>query len=319
MRLKRDTRTRADRPNGPTLSASDRSCDDGSQRLAMARLNRGLRFGNSLGRAFLAMVWLYAWIIPTVIALRLTSPAASAGLMLLTIGSFLGRNVLRPLRSRRRLAVRLRLRPFGRYLPLLTLAVIGQFVLALSSLVLHEEAAARRLLPRLPDSADLASESLMAHPLGALAFVLALVVFIPLVEEFGFRGKMQYALEQALGVFPAILTTAAVFSAMHGVINAVHHVPFAIFAGWLVWRTGSIWGAVYMHAVNNAVVAGSLYVPEQWLPGTIPPGLLQYAIGAAIVAVSALVAIGIRINSIANRTRPRSLSSRGARSTMPRR
>lgn len=284
----------------------------------MSRLKRALRVAKSLGRAVLAMVWLYGWLIPMVIALRLPSPAVSAGIMVLTIGAFLGRHVLRPLRGRRRLAVRLRLRPFSRYLPLLTLAVAGQFVLALSSLVLHEEAAARRLLPRLPDSADLAPESLMAHPLGALALVLALAVFVPLVEEFGFRGKMQYELEQALGVFPAILTTAAVFSAMHGVINAIHHVPFAIFAGWLVWRTGSIWGAVYMHAVNNAVVAGSLYVPEQWLPGTIPSGLSRHAIGAGIVAVGALVAISMRIDRSANRARRRTLSSMGARSTMPR-
>lgn len=283
----------------------------------MSRLKGVLRIGKSLGRALLAVVWLYAWIIPMVIALRLTSPAVSAGILFLTIGSFLGRHVLRPLRNRR-LAAKLRLRPFRRYLPLLTLAAAAQFVLALSGVVLHEEAAARHLLPRLPDSPDLASGSFMAHPLGALALVLALAVLVPLVEEFAFRGKMQGELEHTLGVFPAILSTAAVFSAMHGVVNAVHHVPFAIFAGWLVWRTGSIWGAVYMHAVNNAVVAGSLYAPRQWLPETIPPGLLRYAIGAGIVAVSALVAIGTRIDKIASRARRRSLLWMGARSAMPR-
>jgi membrane protease YdiL (CAAX protease family) len=283
----------------------------------MSRLMRVWHGGKSLARAVLSIAWLYAWIVPMVIALRLANPPTAVAILLLTIGAFFGRHVLRPLHHPR-LAARFRLRPVRSYLPLLTLAAAAQFVLALSSVVLHEEAAARRLVPPLPDGEDLALASFMAHPLGAVALILALVVLVPLVEEFGFRGRMQYELEQTLGAVPAILTTAAAFSALHGVINAVHHVPFAIFVGWLVWRTGSIWGAVYMHAVNNAVVAASLYLPERWVPGTIPPGLSPYAIGAAIVTVSALIAIAARINAVANQTGRRSPSWIGARSAIPR-
>jgi hypothetical protein len=73
-----------------------------------------------------------------------------------------------------------------------------------------------------------------------------------------------------------------------------------------------------MHAVNNAVVAASLYLPERWVPGTIPPGLSPYAIGAAIVTVSALIAIATRINTVANQAGRRSPSWIGARSAIPR-
>jgi membrane protease YdiL (CAAX protease family) len=243
--------------------------------------------------------------IPMFAALRM-APAVALALMLATITAFVARNVVRPLRSRPRLAARLRLRPFRKYLPLLTLAVAAKLVLAFSSFLLHEEMATRRILPPLPDQPEIASSAFRAHPLGAAAVVLAIALLAPLIEEFAFRGKMQHELEASVGVRVAIIVPAVLFSALHGLVDAIHHFPYGLFAGWFVWRTGSIWGAVYMHALNNSVAAAALLLSSD-APDRpdIAASLWPYAIIAGVVALGALLAIARRIHRIANRPRPR--------------
>ena len=274
-------------------------------RRIMPRWRRAKRNTRSLGRALLAVIWAYAWMVPMVAALQL-APRAAAAVMLATVGAFVARNVVRPLHSRSRLAARLRLRPFARYVPLLTLAVAAKLVLVFSSFLLHEEMAARRILPRLPDTPEIVSPAFVAHPLGAAAMVLAIAVLAPLIEEFAFRGKMQHVLEHSVGIRAAIIIPAVLFSALHGLVDAIHHLPYGLFAGWVVWRTGSIWGAVYMHALNNSVAAAALFVPDDSPSRSdMPAGLWPYAIVAAVVALGALLTIGRRIHGIANTIRPR--------------
>lgn len=264
------------------------------------------QFAGSLLRALLAVPWAYAWMIPITIALRM-GPSVAAAVIVATATAFLARNVARPLRSRPRLAARFRLRPCGRYLPLLTLAVGAKLLLMVSGFAIHEEIAARRLLPRLPDNPEIVSPAFLAHPLGAVALFVAIAVLAPLIEEFAFRGKMQRALEPTLGLTAAILIPAAIFSVLHGWVDAIHHIPFAIFAGWAVWRTGSIWTAVYMHALNNVVGGLALYLPDSSGVTTdeLPSWLWQLAIGGGVVALGGLVAIGARIHQLANTDRPR--------------
>ena len=135
---------------------------------------------------------------------------------------------------------------------------------------------------------------------------MAIAVLAPLIEEFAFRGKMQHELEHSVGIPAAIIISAVLFSALHGPVDAIHHLPYGLFAGWVVWRTGSIWGAVYMHALNNSVAAVALLLsdPSPSRPD-MPAGLWPYAMVSAVVAVGALLAIGRRIHRIANQTRPR--------------
>lgn len=271
----------------------------------MLKWRRAKRLTRSIAKALLAVVWAYAWMVPVVAALQM-APAAAAALMLATVGAFVARNVVRPLRTRPRLAVRFRLRPFARYVPLLTLAVAAKLVLVFSSFLLHEEMAARRILPRLPHQPEIVPPAFLVHPLGAAAVVVAIAVLAPLIEEFAFRGKMQYELEHSVGIRAAIIVPALLFSALHGLVDAIHHLPYGIFAGWVVWRTGSIWGAVYMHALNNSVAVSALFAGDD-SPSRpdVPAGLWPYAILAAVVALGALLAIGRRIHRIANTTRPR--------------
>lgn len=271
----------------------------------MAKWSHAKQVARSLAKALFALAWAYAWMIPMVLALRMP-PAPAAAMMFVAVGAFVTWNVVRPLRSRRRVAARLQLRPFRIYLPLLTLAVGAKLMLMLSGFVLHEEIAARRILPRLPQDSHFVSDPFMAHPLGAVALLLAIVVLAPLIEEFAFRGKMQHELQRSLGVAPAIVIPAVSFSALHGAIDAIHHLPYGLFVGWAVWRTRTIWAAVYMHVINNAVAAVALYVPDSGSGAeVVPRGLWPLAIITGVAALGALITIAARIHTIANRTRPK--------------
>ena len=259
----------------------------------------------SVARALLAVPWMFLWIVPTVVALELGAALATATLALLTLW-FVARNVRRPLRSRPRLAATLRLRPWRQYASWLTLAAIAQVVVALATLVIHQQLAEWRLLPALPPS-DLVPPEYFTHPLGPVAMLLAAVVLTPLVEEFGCRGRMQHRLERDLGIAPAIVIPALIFSALHGLGTAAHHLVFALFVGWVVWRTGSIWTAVYMHMLNNAAALALIYLTHDSAldADELPAWLWPYAVAAGVVAAAGLMAAGWRIHRIAQRSRPR--------------
>ncbi len=263
------------------------------------RLRRGGRVRSLLSAVF-SIAWTYAWMVPVVAALKMDAVEAIA-VLVGTVALFVGLCVIRPLRANPRAAALLRLRSCRVYLPALTLATAMKLLLMLSTLALHEQLAARRLLPKMPDDGDVITAELLAQPLGQVALFLGIVVMAPLIEEFGFRGRVQHTLEHAFGVVPAIAASAVLFSALHGRINAAHHLAFGVFAGWVVWRTGSIWSAVYMHALNNAAAQLLLHLTTisaaDWSDKTA--GLGPYAIVAALVGLSGLVAAGARIHRTA--------------------
>ncbi|HTR48759.1 MAG TPA: type II CAAX endopeptidase family protein [Verrucomicrobiae bacterium] len=83
----------------------------------------------------------------------------------------------------------------------------------------------------------------------ALAFLL-----VGLFEESVFRGYVQATLAPALGFWPAALLSSVLFGAWHirnpgetplGLIAAG---SFGLLAAFSLWRTGSIWFAIAMHA-----------------------------------------------------------------------
>lgn len=265
-----------------------------------------VRSGLSLIRALLVVPWMFLWIVPIVVALEMHVERAAVALVALA-AAFTWWNVVRPLRSRPRAIAWLRLHQSRRYVGWLTLAGVSQFVLAFATLILHEQLAAWRFLPKLPSGPDLIPPDFLGHALGPVAMFLAVVVITPLVEEFGCRGRMQYRLEHAFGVVPAIVIPAIIFCLLHGLVVAAHHLAFALFAGWVVWRTGSIWTAVYVHALNNAAVLVLVYLTRGWDQSseTLPPWLWPSAIVAAVVALAGLLASGYRIHRIAQIVRPR--------------
>lgn len=260
----------------------------------------------SVTRSLLSVLWAYAWLVPLVIALRM-DPLWATLLLLSAVAMFVVLYVIRPLRTQPRLAAQLRLRPCGRYLPWLTLAAVLKLLLMLSSLAVHERLATWRVLPRLPDDPEFVSAAFLSSPFGAIAFFLGIAVMAPLIEEFAFRGWMQHELEHTIGLVPAIAVTAVMFSFLHGRIEAIHHLAFGVFAGWVVWRTGSIWSGVYMHALNNAVALLMMHVMSDSFPswGEFSAWLWPYAFLLGSLALGGFVAAGAQIHRLAQAERPR--------------
>ena len=276
---------------------------------------RYARAAISLIQALLAVPWIFLWLVPLVLALEM--PVGRATAALAALGAvFIWWNIVRPLRSGSRSAASLRLRPWRHYVGWLTAAAAAQFVLALATLTLHEQLAEWRFLPNLPREPDLVPPHFFGHALGPVAMLLAVAIITPLVEEFGCRGRMQYRLERAFGVIPAILIPATIFSLLHGVVVAPHHLAFSLFVGWVVWRTGSIWTSVYVHALNTAGVLALLYLTRNWAVTSedVPPWLWPYAAAGGLIALAGLLAASRRIHRIAEVDRPRTRTWRRRRS-----
>lgn len=242
---------------------------------------------------------------PLVMAFSL-DPSRATAILLSVTTAFVGLYVVRPIRSAPRMATLLRLRPCRRYIPWLTFAAAMKLILMLSTLAIHEQLAAWRILPNLPQDEDVVSADFLAQPGGQVALFLAMAVAAPMIEEFAFRGRVQHTLEHAVGVVPAIVASAVVFAALHGRIDAVHHLAFGLFAGWVVWRTGSIWTAVYMHALNNTAAQLlahlSSVLPVTW--NDVPTRVWPYAIASGLLGLAGLVGAGARIHRLAETVRP---------------
>jgi CAAX protease family protein len=96
---------------------------------------------------------------------------------------------------------------------------------------------------------------------GGLAAVAAAVLIIgaaPLSEEIFFRGFMYGGLRRRLPMWAAGLIAGLIFGALHytgpdsiGVVPQLAVLGFIL--AWLYERTGSLWPAILMHALNNAL------------------------------------------------------------------
>ena len=96
---------------------------------------------------------------------------------------------------------------------------------------------------------------------GGLALSVLMVVLVgPIVEELVFRGVVLDSAGRRWGMWSAILGSAALFSLAHVTAWAV--VPtfvLGIALGWLAWTRGSLWPAIALHSLYNAVVVGAAF------------------------------------------------------------
>ena len=83
---------------------------------------------------------------------------------------------------------------------------------------------------------------------------LILLIFTGLLEEFIFRGLLQYTSGRRLGRY-GMLYTAVVFTVLHLGYRSLLDLAFvfivALFFGWLVQRSGSIVGVTLAHGLIN--------------------------------------------------------------------
>ena len=92
---------------------------------------------------------------------------------------------------------------------------------------------------------------------GRIVFVVLIVGVAPVVEEILFRAMLLSRLRRAMGAWPAILTSAAVFAIIHFILdqNAVLAVPGLFVVGivlaWFALRDGDLSMPIFVHAGVN--------------------------------------------------------------------
>lgn len=150
----------------------------------------------------------------------------------------------------------------------------------------------------------------------------AIVVFAVLpgiCEEILFRGFVLRGLATRLSPPMAILWTAVLFGAFHfDLYRLLPTTVLGLVLGALVWRTGSLWPAMLLHAANNtiAVLANNLDSLKEipWLQeGTsIPTPVLLVAGAVGLISVAGLLRLYPKPASLREASGLPSASSRPA-------
>lgn len=108
-----------------------------------------------------------------------------------------------------------------------------------------------------PEQQDIARDlGLDSGTLAAAFSVLLIGGLAPVAEELFFRGMLFGGLRARVPFLPAALISAAVFGSLHLTTGASAVPPLILFGFLLAWvyeRSGSIWPAVILHAINNGL------------------------------------------------------------------
>lgn len=84
---------------------------------------------------------------------------------------------------------------------------------------------------------------------------LEIVIIAPVCEEWLCRGIILKGLMTRFSPLKSIVWSGVIFGTLH--LNLWQFVTaffFAAAAGWIYWRTRSLWRCIFMHVVNNAAV-----------------------------------------------------------------
>ncbi len=149
------------------------------------------------------------------------------------------------------------------------------------------------LFPESAENVEAVFSDIMGDNMAAALLVIALAPAV--CEEMLFRGLVLHSLKAKYRTVTAVLVTAALFGGFH--MNVVKFIPTGLLGLVLclvVWKTGSIYPAMFMHFLNNAISVVICYYPEQI--GKIFPALCKGSLSLAdclLLAVTGAVLAGI--------------------------
>jgi len=201
---------------------------------------------------FRCLAWVLTAVLWTVLlgvplALQIP-PALAAPWVLISLAAFAWLYLWRRDPAARRALWRsFRLTPTHLHFSWLALAAIATSALNVSCALL--------LVPQSESSGAELIEKYLALPGGFALMALVVLVYSPVVEETIFRGRLLPILRPSLGRVGAIVTSAALFAALHGgqVGGMVGRFALGLAAGAVVLASGSLWAAIAIHVVNNGV------------------------------------------------------------------
>lgn len=121
-------------------------------------------------------------------------------------------------------------------------------------------------------------------------YLLSLVAAAPVCEELLFRGLILPSY-RAARPWKAILISALLFAAIHASLQrALVLMPMALAAGYVLWRTRSLWSSILLHVAYN--LPGALLLTM----GGEPFGLLAGFVGPFVSGFGLLLALwGLRV------------------------
>ncbi len=118
---------------------------------------------------------------------------------------------------------------------------------------------------------------------------LILLIFTGFLEEYIFRGLMQYTAGRGLGRF-GLLYVALVFAVLHIGYRSVLHVIFvlvvALFFGYVTARTGSLLGVTLSHGLTNI----TLFLVFPFIAAQVAPGFGGVRLPATATPIPAVQA-----------------------------
>lgn len=88
---------------------------------------------------------------------------------------------------------------------------------------------------------------------------IAASLIVPIYEEFFFRSYVQNALAGRWGRWGGIIISGLLFGLFHLIpLQAISAIPLGLACAWIYDRTGSLWPAILLHAVNNFLAVAIL-------------------------------------------------------------
>lgn len=121
-----------------------------------------------------------------------------------------------------------------------------------------------------------------------LVLAVGVALAAPVIEEALFRGLLQGVLEARLRHWFAIAATGLPFALLHGPDPALFFFFWSLPVGWVTWRSGSIWPAAVVHAVNNLLGVVGLFTTGPIEPETMEPGPGELGVAALLLTAAAL-------------------------------
>jgi len=128
-----------------------------------------------------------------------------------------------------------------------------------------------------------------------LGYVIVLSIFAGICEEVLFRGAIMPSLEK-YGLVPAIVFSSLLFALFHvSFLNLISTFILGMVMAVIVIKTGSIWGGIVYHMLNNFIAATYLYiVGQQEIATDVEPGSLLELLPIFILALIGSY-IGLRL------------------------
>lgn len=129
-----------------------------------------------------------------------------------------------------------------------------------------------------------------------LGYIVVLSVFAGICEEVLFRGTIMPALEQ-YGLVPAIIFSSLLFALLHGsLLSLLSTFSLGVIMAVIVVKTGSLWGGIIYHMLNNFYAATYLFWAGSMDATTARFGLHTYLALLPFLVVGLIgVVIGLRM------------------------